>query len=73
MLNARLRAANLAGVPVAAVGEEYDLTYPVEQLGAGADALDKLAKNRWAARRTWTLWSSCSSAGVACLLRGLMQ
>ncbi|KAL4444867.1 hypothetical protein ABPG77_003917 [Micractinium sp. CCAP 211/92] len=45
VLNARLRAANLAGVPVAAVGEEYDLTYPVEQLGAGADALDKLAKN----------------------------
>lgn len=37
-------AANLAGVPVAAVGKQYDLTYPVEQLGEGADALDKLLK-----------------------------
>lgn len=37
-------AAVLAGVPVAAVGAPYDLTYPVEQLGEGADALDKLAK-----------------------------
>ena len=38
------RAANLGGVPVAAVGEAYDLTYPVEQLGEGADTLDKLVK-----------------------------
>ncbi|KAL4425968.1 hypothetical protein ABPG75_009984 [Micractinium tetrahymenae] len=45
VLNARIRAANLAGVPVAAVGEQYDLTYPVEHLGANGDALDKLAKN----------------------------
>ncbi|KAI3438458.1 hypothetical protein D9Q98_000887 [Chlorella vulgaris] len=45
VLNARLRAANLSGVPVAAVGEAYDLTYPVEQLGEGADTLDKLLKN----------------------------
>jgi hypothetical protein len=45
----RCAAANLAGVPVASVGEAYDLTYPVEQLGEGADALDKLAKaGRWA-------------------------
>ncbi len=65
MLNARLRAANLAGVPVAAVGEEYDLTYPVEQLGAGADALDKLAKNRCACRRGWLLRRLRAGAGVA--------
>lgn len=42
------RAATLGGVPVAAVGAPYDLTYPVEQLGEGADALDKLVKaGRW--------------------------
>lgn len=37
-------AATLGGVPVAAVGAPADLTYPVEQLGQGADALDKLVK-----------------------------
>ena len=37
-------AANLSGVPVAAVGQPYDLTYPAEQLGEGADALDALLK-----------------------------
>ena len=37
-------AANLLGVPVAAVGQPYDLTYPAEQLGEGADALDALLK-----------------------------
>ena len=37
-------AANLAGVPVAVVGKAYDLTYPTEHLGEGADALDKLLK-----------------------------
>lgn len=31
-------------MPVAAVGKQYDLTYPVEHLGEGADALDKLLK-----------------------------
>ena len=55
VLNARLRAANLAGVPVAYVGAPADLTYPVEVLGEGADALDKLTKagrcvGRWQQR-----------------------
>lgn len=50
VLNARIRAANLAGVPVAAVGKQYDLTYPVEQLGEGADALDKLLKGDYLKR-----------------------
>eukprot|EP00887_Chlorella_sp_A99_P004651 scaffold4.g4651.t1 len=50
VLNARIRAANLAGVPVAAIGEQVDLTYPHENLGQGADALDKLLKGDWAKR-----------------------
>lgn len=37
-------AANLAGTPVGVVGQQYDLTYPTEHLGDGADALDKLVK-----------------------------
>lgn len=68
MLNARLRAANLAGVPVAAVGEQYDLTYPVEQLGAGADVLDKLAKNGWAWRGSWDMGSGCRGPLLSCRL-----
>lgn len=50
VLNARIRAANLSGVPVAVVGEPIDLTYPHENLGQGADALDKLLKGDWAKR-----------------------
>ncbi len=44
VLNARIRKAWLAGnVRIANIGAAYDLTYPVEQLGAGADVLEAIA------------------------------
>ena len=42
VLNARIRRAWLRGARVAHIGEAIDLSYPVEHLGAGADALEKL-------------------------------
>jgi NADH dehydrogenase (ubiquinone) Fe-S protein 1 len=44
VLNARIRAAVIAGTPVALVGAEEDLTYAYEHLGDSADALDTLVK-----------------------------
>ena len=44
VLNARIRKTWLTGdLKIANVGEAYDLTYPVEQLGAGADVLEAIA------------------------------
>jgi len=44
VLNARLRKAWLQGnLKIANVGAAYDLTYPVEQLGTGANALEAIA------------------------------
>ena len=44
VLNARLRKTWLTGhVKLANVGQAYDLTYPVEQLGTKADVLEALA------------------------------
>jgi len=44
VLNARIRKAWLAGNPrIANVGAAYDLTYPAEQLGVGADVLEAIA------------------------------
>ncbi len=44
VLNARIRRLWLAGnLRLANVGQAYDLTFPVEQLGAGADVLEALA------------------------------
>jgi NADH-quinone oxidoreductase subunit G len=44
VLNARIRKAWLAGnLKIANIGMPYDLTYPVEQLGAGASALKAVA------------------------------
>ncbi|HEY2444510.1 MAG TPA: NADH-quinone oxidoreductase subunit NuoG [Rhizomicrobium sp.] len=44
VLNARLRKTWLNGtLRVANVGQSYNLTYPVEQLGAGPDVLEALA------------------------------
>jgi NADH-quinone oxidoreductase subunit G len=44
VLNARIRKAWFAGdVRIANIGEAYDLTYPVEQLGASASALEQVA------------------------------
>ncbi|MDE2012775.1 MAG: NADH-quinone oxidoreductase subunit G [Alphaproteobacteria bacterium] len=44
VLNARIRKAWLNGNPrIANVGVAHDLTYPVEQLGEGADVLQALA------------------------------
>ncbi len=44
VLNARIRKLWLnAPVKIANVGEAYDLTYPVEQLGTGADVLEAIA------------------------------
>ena len=44
MLNARIRKAWLDGaLQIANVGDAVDLTYPVEQLGAGADVLEAIA------------------------------
>jgi NADH-quinone oxidoreductase subunit G len=42
VLNARLRKAWLNGALIAAVGEPADLTYPVEHLGTGPEALAAL-------------------------------
>ena len=44
VLNARIRKTWFGGnLKIANVGEAYDLTYPVEQLGASASVLEKLA------------------------------
>jgi NADH-quinone oxidoreductase subunit G len=44
VLNARIRKTWLAGnLRIANVGAVYDLTYPAEQLGAGADVLEAIA------------------------------
>ena len=44
VLNARIRKTWLASnIRIANVGEAHDLTYPVEQLGAGADVLEAIA------------------------------
>ncbi|GAB2178891.1 NADH-quinone oxidoreductase subunit NuoG [Dongia sp. agr-C8] len=44
MVNARIRKRYLkGGLKVAAIGAKYDLTYPVEMLGAGADTLGQIA------------------------------
>ncbi|HEX3431757.1 MAG TPA: NADH-quinone oxidoreductase subunit NuoG [Rhizomicrobium sp.] len=45
VLNARLRKTWLNGnLPIANVGMPYDLTYPVEQLGASPDVLNAIAQ-----------------------------
>ncbi len=45
LVNARLRKRHLrGGFRVAAIGPALDLTYPVEMLGEGGDALDALAR-----------------------------
>jgi NADH-quinone oxidoreductase subunit G len=45
VLNARLRRLWLNNnLHVANIGQAHDLTYPVEQLGAGADVLEAIAK-----------------------------
>jgi NADH-quinone oxidoreductase subunit G len=44
VLNARIRRRWRAGdLPVAVIGEKHDLTYPYAHLGAGPDALEKIA------------------------------
>ncbi len=44
VLNARIRKAWLSGkIRIANVGAPYDLTYPAEQLGQTADALEQIA------------------------------
>jgi NADH-quinone oxidoreductase subunit G len=45
VLNARIRKTWFAGdVRIANIGEAYDLTYPVEQLGASASVLEQMAE-----------------------------
>ena len=44
VLNARILASSKLGVPVGYVGEPVDLTYEVDHLGAGVEALDALLK-----------------------------
>jgi NADH-quinone oxidoreductase subunit G len=49
VLNTRIRKTWLNGKPrIANVGEPYDLTYPVEQLGATPDALQAIAEGHHA-------------------------
>lgn len=44
IVNARIRKRYLkGGVKIAAIGARYDLTYPVDVLGAGADTLGQIA------------------------------
>eukprot|EP00891_Asterochloris_glomerata_P004426 jgi/Astpho2/4426/Aster-00042 len=45
VFNARIRKTTLEGTPVSVIGEDVDLTYPTNYLGAGADALDKALKD----------------------------
>jgi NADH-quinone oxidoreductase subunit G len=52
VLNARLRRAWLRGAAIAAIGETRDLSYPVEHLGAGAQALADLAAGKSAFAKT---------------------
>ena len=40
----RLRKVFMEGAHLASIGEEYDLTYPTEHLGEGAEALTKVLK-----------------------------
>jgi NADH-quinone oxidoreductase subunit G len=43
VLNARIRKRwRLAGIPIAVIGEQADLTYTYEHLGAGPDSLSRL-------------------------------
>ena len=44
VLNARIRAQAMYGVPVAMVGASVDLTYPYDHLGETSDALDAMIK-----------------------------
>ena len=48
MLNARIRKAFLRNpnLPIAVIGEQFDLNYDYEYLGAGADTLAGLAKSK---------------------------
>ncbi|KAI8111181.1 hypothetical protein M9434_004754 [Picochlorum sp. BPE23] len=52
VLNARIRAQAMYGVPVGVVGSEVDLTYPYEHLGDTASALDAISKttSEWCKR-----------------------
>lgn len=44
VLNARIRAQAMFGVPVGVIGSQVDLTYPYDHLGASASALDSIMK-----------------------------
>ena len=44
VLNARIRAQAMVGVPVSVIGAPSDLTYPYEHLGESADTLDAVLK-----------------------------
>ncbi len=47
LVNARLRKRFLAsGLKVGMIGQQVDLTYPVEYLGAGGDTLNEVAEGR---------------------------
>lgn len=49
VLNARIRKTWLNGnLRIANIGESYDLTYPVEQLGASPDVLEAIARGNHA-------------------------
>jgi NADH dehydrogenase (ubiquinone) Fe-S protein 1 len=44
VLNARIRAQAMYGVPVGVIGSEMDLTYPYDHLGTGANDIDAVLK-----------------------------
>lgn len=45
VLNARIRAQAMYGVPVGVVGSKVDLTYPYDHVGDSVDALDAVVKS----------------------------
>lgn len=44
VLNARIRAQAMVGVPIGLIGEAPDLTYPYDHLGTTVDTIDSISK-----------------------------
>lgn len=55
LVNARIRKVwRATGLPIALIGENADLTYPVQHLGAGMDTLSDLASGNGSFAETWS-------------------
>jgi NADH-quinone oxidoreductase subunit G len=55
LVNARIRKVwRATGLPIALIGENADLTYPVQHLGAGMDTLSDLASGNGSFAEIWS-------------------